>query len=308
MSTHATPLGPDFLHPLFAGFARWRGLPQRWTVAELNRLEPTDAGPGPFFVAQTPDLLADGLHYEQRIAERGLIATREGGVHDLFNALTWLAHPALKRAMNARQAADVARVGPKQRTRGQCALTHFDEAGAIVWLADADLLAAWDAHDWAALFLDGRRAWGARVAVTVVGHALHEYALEHCAMPVAKALAVAVDGASIAARSGFGAAIASWPELERRIASEIADGRLLADPQELRPLPLAGVPRWHAGEQTAEFYASAPCFRPLREGRRYPPPFAPVQRCEDLPNVKTANEAAACRRDAPSVPRAGNFF
>ena len=102
------------------------------------------------FAAQTPLLVADGLHYEQRIAERGIIATRERNWHDLFNALVWLRHPQLKLALNARQVADIAEVGPKARTRGQCAMTHFDEAGAIVWCADPALIALWDAHDWAA--------------------------------------------------------------------------------------------------------------------------------------------------------------
>src|SRR5262245_44443235 len=44
----------------------------------------------PRFAAQSPDLLADGLHYEQRIAERGEIATRERNWHDLLNALIWI--------------------------------------------------------------------------------------------------------------------------------------------------------------------------------------------------------------------------
>jgi hypothetical protein len=92
--------------------------------------------------------------------------------------------------MNARQVADIARVGPKQRTRGQCALTHFDEAGAIVWIDGDDLIDAWNAHDWHALFAAHRDAWGKRIALTVVGHALFEYALEHGELPVAKVLAV----------------------------------------------------------------------------------------------------------------------
>ncbi len=151
--------------------------------------------------AQTPELLADGLHYEERIARHGVIATRPGSSHDAFNAEIWLRHCALKRAMNARQVADIARVGPKQRTRGQCALTHFDEAGAIVWLDGSDLVDAWDAHDWPSLFATHRDAWGSRIAVTVIGHALYDYALAHRELPVAKALAVRVDRDEIAARS-----------------------------------------------------------------------------------------------------------
>ena len=221
--------------------------------------------------AQTPALLADGLHYEERIARQGIIATRPGSSHDAFNAQMWLRHGALKRAMNARQVEDIARVGPRQRTRGQCALTHFDEAGAIVWLDGSDLVEAWDAHDWPTLFATHRDAWGSRIAVTVIGHALFDYALEHAELPVAKALAVRVDRTDLAAASRH-ALIAAWPHAEQCIADAIASGRLLTDPQELRPLPLAGIPGWHAGAEAESFYATAPCFRPLRPGRRYPEP------------------------------------
>ena len=236
--------------------------------------------------AQTPELLADGLHYEERIARHGVIATRSGSSHDAFNAEIWLRHCALKRAMNARQVGDIARVGPKQRTRGQCALTHFDEAGAIVWLDGSDLVDAWDAHDWHALFVTHRDAWGSQIAVTVIGHALYDYALAHRELPVAKALAVRVDRDEIAARSPT-ALITEWPEAEQAIAEAVATRRLLTDPQELRPLPLAGIPGWHAGGASGTFFATEPCFRPLRPGRRYPKPsiLAGLRTCEGAENV-----------------------
>ena len=97
------------------------------SIDTLNDALPSDAYVR--FVAQTPELLADGLHYEQRIAERGEIATREGNWHDLLNALIWQRHPALKQALNRRQVDEIARMGPKQRSRPQYAMTHFDEAG-----------------------------------------------------------------------------------------------------------------------------------------------------------------------------------
>jgi len=259
--------------PLFNGFEPYRGFFIEPDIDRMSCLLAECEHGGPLrFAPQTATLLADGLHYEQRIAERGIIATRERVPHDLFNGIMWLRHSALKRAMNSRQVADIARVGPKQRTRGQCALTHFDEAGAIVWLAGPDLAAAWNAHDWPALFLKNRAAWGSRIALTVIGHALFDYALEHGEAPVAKALAVHVDEAEIAARSNA-ASIPAWPQAERWLADAIASGHLLADPQELRPLPLAGIPGWHVGEQSEGFYATAPCFRPLRRGRRYPAPL-----------------------------------
>jgi hypothetical protein len=253
------------------------------SIGQLNRLAHHNAPVGGAirFVAQTDALLADGLHYEERIARDGTVATREGSTHDLFNALIWLGHPALKRAMNARQVADVARVGSKQRTRGQCALTHFDEAGAIVWIHATAPLAAWDAHHWQALFLDAHDAWGASIAITLIGHALFDHALAHREYPVAKALVVRVGRDAIASRSRD-SLIAAWPEAERIVADEVAAGRLLADPQELRPLPLAGL--WNARSKSPDFYETTPCFRPLRAGRRYPAPLdLPAVRAPDRP-------------------------
>jgi hypothetical protein len=255
-------------HPLFADVAAHR------ETFEACRRDALDAAlPGARrlrFVAQTPELLADGLHYEERIA-RGAIATRAACVHDAFNAVVWLAHRAIKEAMNARQVADIARVGPKQRTRGQCALTHFDEAGAIVWIDGDDLVEAWNAHDWRALFATHRDAWGSRIALTVIGHALCEYAFEHGELPVAKALVVRAGRDEIERRSERALVIA-WHDAEQRVAEAIAAGTLLADPQELRPLPLAGVPGWHAESASPNFFARMPCFRPVRAGRRYPAP------------------------------------
>ena len=51
-------------------------------------------------------------------------------------------------------------------------------------------------------------------------------------------------------------------------------GTLLADPQDLRPLPLSGIPGWHDGTSRPAFYREADCFRPLRAGRAYPAPLA----------------------------------
>lgn len=211
----------------------------------------------PHFVEQTPELLRDGLHYELRIAERGQIATRAENWHDLLNALIWLRYPAIKSALNARQVAEIAVVGTKQRTRVQCALTHFDEAGVVVQIGDLNLLALWDAHDWHGLFWRERDAWSdGRIRLHVFGHALLEHALHPGQLLVGKALVVAPG--------------ADAPE---RVARVIGAGELLNDPLELRPLPLSGIPGWHAGNANEDFYAVAPCFRARREGRSYPPPF-----------------------------------
>jgi hypothetical protein len=223
-------------------------------VDELNAGWP-DAG-GRRFVEQTPELLADGLHYETRIARHGRIATRPGNWHDFFNALVWRRHAPIKAALNARQVAEIAVMGDKARSRAQCALTHFDEGGVIVRVRDPALIALWDAHDWHGLFWRERAAWlEGRIVAQVFGHALLEMALVPHTVITGKALAVAGDDAAA-------------------VAHAIAASTALNDPQELRPLPISGIPGWHRDNAQEAFYREAPCFRPLRPGRTYPRPLA----------------------------------
>jgi hypothetical protein len=232
--------------------AEWR------SIEALN--QHISAGAAPRFVAQTPELLADGLHYEQRIAERGEIATRTGNWHDLLNALVWLRYPALKLALNRRQMAEIARMGSKQRSRAQYAMTHFDEGGVIVEVRDPDLLVLWDAHDWHGLFWRRRQAWlDGSIRLELFGHALLELALNPDKLLVGKALVFASNG-------GLDAAA-----MPARCAEAIAAGRLLHDPLELRPLPLSGLPGWRADNADESFHRSTICYQPRRAGRQYPP-------------------------------------
>jgi hypothetical protein len=241
----------------YAGLTEGRDWP---AIDALNAIRP--AGMRERFVVQARELLADGMHYEQRIADRGLIATRERNWHDLFNALVWLRHPALKRALNSRKVAGIACMGTKQRSRAQCALTHFDEAGVVVALRDQLLLPLWDAHDWHGLFWRERDAWlDGRIHVEVFGHALLEHALTPAQLLVGKALVVA-------------GPLLSAAEARETCARAIGDGVALRDPLDLRPLPLAGVPGWHPGSTRDMFFREAACFRPVRAGRSYPPPLA----------------------------------
>ena len=241
-------------------FAAWlQGL--RWpAIDELNACWPAQAPER--FAAQTRELLEDGLHYEERIAKRGLIATRAANWHDLFNAMVWLRYPQLKRALNRQQVAEIAHVGRRERSRPQCAQTHFDEAGVIVLVKDPWLLQLWDRHDWHGLFWRHRSAWrDGSIGVQVFGHALLEHALTPGKLLVGKALAVLVEN------DGRGLdAIACC-------AQGIGEGRWLRDPQELRPLPLSGIPGWHADNGQEAFHLEAACYQPLRAGRSYPAPL-----------------------------------
>lgn len=234
---------------------------RRWpSIDELNTRWPMGAGER--FVAQTRELLEDGLHYEERIATRGLIATREANWHDLFNAMIWLRYPQLKRALNRQQMAEIAQVGRRERSRPQYAQTHFDEAGVIVIMKDPALLKLWDRHDWYELFWRRRDAWvDGAMTVEVFGHALLEHALTPGKLLVGKALVVMAEQGADSAQ-----AVVSCAEA-------IAEARSLRDPLELRPLPLSGIPGWHASNEEEAFHRDAACYQPLREGRRYPAPL-----------------------------------
>lgn len=212
------------------------------------------------FVAQ--ESLADGLHYEQRIFDQGVISTRSRNWHDLFNAFIWLRYPRIKAALNVRQCQDIAEIGASQRTRSQCALTHFDEAGAIVRLRDDSLLADWDAHDWPAFFAGFNRAIEAGQAqLWLFGHSTYEHALNPGIALVAKALVL------------VGGEAPDDERLDAWLAERIAARECCLDPQELRPIPLSGLAHWHAGYGQADFYQSVPCFRPKRPDKVYPPPL-----------------------------------
>jgi hypothetical protein len=95
----------------------------------------------------------------------------------------------------------------------------------------------------------------------VIGHALLEHALVPQPVHTAKCLVVLAAEGESKDRACL------------RVADAIAAGRLLTDPQELRPLPLSGIPGWHVDAEVETFYRTAPCFRPLRPGRRYPAPL-----------------------------------
>jgi len=244
-----------FDHPLFAQIADFRDLLTGFEWPSVSQLDQRLALDGKRLVEQTEALLADGLHYETRIA-LGAVATRADNWHDLFNALVWARYPALKRALNAQQCRHMEGQGGHQRNRAQAALTQFDESGVVVRVTDPALLQAWDVHDWHTLFVTLADAWrDGKIAIAAVfGHALMEQALLPERLLVGKCLVVQGDEDDQAVAV---------------VAKAVEDGRVLCDPLELRPLPLMGVPGWWA-RQDAGFYADAEYFRSLREGREYP--------------------------------------
>jgi hypothetical protein len=141
---------------------------------------------------------------------------------------------------------------PGQRNRAQAALTQFDETGVIVRVRDEDVLAAWDGHDWPALFEPARWQSGDIAIAAIFGHALMEQALLPGRLLVGKCVVVhgEVDDACVDA-----------------VTAAIAEGRAVTDPLQLRPLPLAES-RAGTRDRMPPSIADAAYFRPLRAGRR----------------------------------------
>ncbi len=224
------PLG----EPL-AGQARQIGL-----VGALNAS--VSAG-GPRFVDQAD--LPPGEAYEAFIARTASVPTRSN-LHDFFNGLAWLRHPALKRRLNELQAAQLAAVpGGSGRGAVRDALTLFDENAALLQ-APPPLVEALRQREWHALFQTHRAAW-ADARLELFGHALLEKLLRPRAAITAHVWIVP-DGVD---------AMAEW------LAGTMTAGQLAAKP--FLPLPVLGVPGWWAANEAAEFYGDSTVFRPAQK-------------------------------------------
>lgn len=206
-----------------------------------------------------------GAAYETWISATGQVPTRDN-LHDFFNALIWLAWPAVKAQLNALQATEIARqqpavapavAYPPTRHRGglRDALTLFDENAAIMVSTDPDLFELLRSHSWNALFMAQRGAFGKQCEVLLCGHALLEKLIRPYKAITAHAWLVLVEADFF---------VLDCAEKRARLDSIVAaslDAGMR--PSDLTPLPVLGVPAWSAG-QTAAFYGDVGVFRPVR--------------------------------------------
>lgn len=187
------------------------------------------------------------MPYEQYIFETGRCPVRPG-LHDFFHGLVWLRFPQAKRALNRLQAQALARDGVTGR-RGPVrdAATVFDENGALLQ-APLDLWDALRARAWRRLFVELRPLW-AEARLLVFGHAL----LEQLAAP-RKGLTAHVWCAQ--------AALQTPEEADAWLARQCTAQTLAAKP--FTPLPVLGVPGWHAENTNFSFYDDSHVFRPRK--------------------------------------------
>lgn len=253
-------------HPAFDPLRPWLNqLGSRPGIAELNALAAASNVP-PSTVSGRPvrfglpDAAGSG-HYELRIFETGWIETRQDNLHDLFNALAWIAFPRTKAAINARH---VARLKSEGTVRGPLRdlLTLVDEGGVIVACAEESLARIETLireFRWQALFWDGRATLLQEARFVLVGHNAYEKALAPYPGITCKSLFVPTPRERLEAPFSE---LVSW--LDTQAAAWIAalpDG---SRPREMAPLPVFGYPGWLAESGNAQFYSDRRWFRSAR--------------------------------------------
>lgn len=190
-------------------------------------------------------VLPAGEPYEAFIARTACVPTRPN-LHDFFNGLAWLAHPALKRRLNELQAEQLAGAPPgAARGAVRDALTLLDENGALLQ-APPPLVDALLRRDWRALFVTRRAHW-ADARLELFGHALLEKLIQPRKPITAHvwllARPVADPGCAL---NGLAAALTPRALGARPYLS----------------LPVLGVPGWWAENEAPAFYDDATVFRP----------------------------------------------
>ena len=202
--------------------------------------------------------------YEAGILGSGRVPSRERNWHDLLNALTWLAFPRAKAALNAVQCSALPpRPGnPRDGQRGarSDAATLFDESGLLL-VAEADAMAGLlAARRWQEAFIQRRAAWTA-VRAYAFGHALLQKLMGPWPGITAKCLFLRAD------RLPDLGLPPAWLDtaLAEVCRNDSGDGRMHR-PADLFPVPLLGIPGWWPGNGDPAFYLDASVFRPLRIG------------------------------------------
>jgi hypothetical protein len=200
--------------------------------------------------------------YEWRIWREGLVQTRAGNWHDLFNALAWMCFPRSKGLFNRLHVQAMQQSAERPRTRGTLrdVLTLFDEGGMIVLSADAALSQLLRDFAWKPLFLEKRSQVIDLMRFFVFGHALQEKALAPHRGITAKCLMLSVTPDQL------GWSMSQWlPWLDAQVCDYFSRPESLSSTRLLAPLPVLGIPGWASENEDPLYYDDSNHFR---AGRR----------------------------------------
>jgi hypothetical protein len=112
------------------------------------------------------------------------------------------------------------------------------------------------AFEWKELFWHRREELAAGVRFLAFGHGLYEQSLEPYLGMVAKTVIVTADDAFFAAAPAGQVALA-----DALVAAHFADRARFPSPKAMAPMPVLGVPGWHADTSVESFYDDAKHFR-----------------------------------------------
>jgi Protein of unknown function (DUF3025) len=247
---------PNFADsPPFAHLRPWRSHLDQGNWPTLDALNALAVGQGlcnardlPLrFEAQTQR--CGQRDYEDGVLATGEVPTRTENWHDLLNALTWLALPNTKQALNAVQCKALGQDSARRSPLSDAA-TLFDESGLVLAGPDASLAEDLRERRWGRAFVERREAWQ-QVTVIVVGHAVLEKLLAPWPGITAKCTFL-----SLPANTDL--------ETVDRALARLWREEAVTRPADLFPMPVLGVPGWWPGNADETFYADETVFRPAR--------------------------------------------
>ena len=206
-----------------------------------------------------PSSRQHALVYERAISACGEIATRDGNLHDAFNALAWLRFPRTKAALNAVHVRAVEAPTANARNRARDAATLLDESGLLLACTDPDLMVLLRAHAWRELFWMRRDDVAATFRPLVLGHGLAVKLLSPYRALTAHALVLNLPHARLHPASPHGEAETA-AMLDADASAFIASSRFGRDV--LAPLPVAALPGWDAEHLDERLFDDLSVFRP----------------------------------------------
>jgi hypothetical protein len=220
-----------------------------------------NANGAPLRFVPAGDAKVAASEYEGRAYRDAEVPTRTDNWHDLFNALAWLAFPRTKALINRLHIGELARQQQRVRNVARDVLTLLDEGGMIVACSNSELIELLHAFQWQALFVARRAEVRAQMRFLVLGHAIHEQALNPFKGITAKAICFDVPPALLDQPVG-----AMLGYVDARAAEWLCTPGRLTHTNRLQPVPILGIPGWTPDNETPSYYADAQQFRP---GRRH---------------------------------------
>lgn len=272
---------PDFAQrsPLFEPLREcataFTGFTQGWPDLAMYQ-QVLDALPGPIrthsgqalkIVPQDSRPQRFEEHYAPRIFMTGELQTRRENWHDFFQFLTWLIFPRTKAAINALHVPHArtrlaVQGDPGRRTPLENLLSLFDEGGTMIIASDPALLQLIRDFQWKPLFWERRAELARDLRCIVFGHAVYEKALRPYVGMTANAILLEVEPELLAEPMER-----LLPRLDERLAALFTEGGAYAQPQDLQPFPILGMPGWDPANADAAYYDNARYFRPGRTRR-----------------------------------------